>query len=166
MLDLILDLYKVEYLAAEKRILGTDEHLAMRQEQSTVILEKIKRWLDAKKILYPPKSEMGKAIIYARNQWTTLIAFKDDPLLCLDNNLAENALRIIALGRKNFLFTANEFCGQNLAILQTIVATCLLHGVKPYDYIRDVIIRIQDHPFDRIDELLPQNWAQHLSQSS
>ncbi len=78
--------------------------------------------------------------------------------MVLVNNLSENALRIIALGRKNFMFVGHEEAGQNLAILQTITSTCRLHNVDPYEYIKDVLIRIQTHPLSKIDELLPQNW--------
>ena len=68
------------------------------------------------------------------------------------------ALRIIALGRKNFLLAGSNEHAQNLAILQTIVSRCQLNGVNPYEYIRDLIIRLRTHPKDRLDELLPWNW--------
>ncbi len=86
-------------------------------------------------------------------------------MLRLDNNLSENALRIVALGRKNFLFVGHEEGGQNLAVLQTIVATCKLHGINPYEYIKDVLIRVQTHPASQIDELLPQNWITTVANS-
>ena len=103
---------------------------------------------------------MGKAISYAQNQWDSLIEFTNDPKLRLDNNFSENALRIIALGRKNYLFAGHEEGGQNLAILQTIVATCKLHNVNPYDYIKDVILKMQLQETRDIEPLLPWNWAQ------
>ena len=78
--------------------------------------------------------------------------------MVLVNNIAENALRIFALGRNNFLWVGHDEAGQNLAILQTIVSTCRLHGVNPYDYIKEVLIRIQTHPASKIENLLPMNW--------
>ena len=69
-------------------------------------------------------------------------------------------------GRKNFLFVGHEDGGHNLAVLQTIVATCKLHEVNPYDYFKDVLIRVQSHPASRIDGLLPQNWKDTVSKSS
>ena len=158
MLDWIIDLYRIEYRAAEENILGTIDHLAMRETQSKAITDKMKAWLDEKEPQYGPKSKMGKAIRYAQNQWKELTVFLSDPCIALDNNVSENALRIIALGRKNFLFVGHEEGGQNLAILQTIVGTCKLNGVNPSAYIQDVLIKIQSHPAKKIDEILPQNW--------
>ena len=74
------------------------------------------------------------------------------------NNASERALRIIAVGRKNFLFVGHEEGGQNLAILQTLCSTCMLHGINPYEYIRDVAVRVRLHPNAKLDELLPMHW--------
>lgn len=157
-LERIVQLYKVEYRAAEQDMLGTETHRAMRQEYSKPIVEEIKSWCDENKSQYLPEGPMGKAIGYAINQWDTLLTFLDDPKLRLDNNVSERALRIQALGRANFLFVGHDEAGQNLAILQSLVATCKLHDVNPYDYLVDVLIRIQTHPSARIQELLPMNW--------
>lgn len=157
-LDWILELYRIEYKAAELGILGTADHLALRQEHAIPIMDEIDRWIKKKKGIMPPQGATGKAITYAENQWESLSVFLTDPLIRLDNNLSENALRIIATGRKNFLFVGHEEAGQNLAILQTITSTCRLHKVDPYEYIKDILIRVQTHPASKIDELLPQNW--------
>ena len=158
-IDMILDLYLVEYLAAERGILGTPDHLHLRQTQSRDILISMEKWLAEQQPKFTPKSKMGKAIGYAQNQWDALTEFTNDPKLRLDNNFSENALRIVALGRKNYLFAGHEEGGQNLAILQTIVATCKLHNINPYDYIRDVIIKLQLPETKSIEPLLPWNWA-------
>ena len=157
-LEWILELYRIEYQAAEMNVLGTMEHLALRQIYAVPIMDKIWEWIIEKKKVMPPKGATGIAITYAENQWEALCVYLTDPKVRLDNNLSENALRIIALGRKNFLFVGHEQAGQNLAILQTITATCRLHNVNPYEYIKDMLIRIQTHPASKIDELLPQNW--------
>ena len=157
-LDWILELYRVEYKAAQLDILGTADHLALRQKCSSPIMDKIIKWITEKKDLMPPQGATGKAITYAKNQWKSLSVYLTDPCIRLDNNLSENALRILALGRKNFLFVGHEEAGQNLAILQTITSTCRLHKVDTYEYIKDMLIRIQTHPASRIDDLLPQNW--------
>ena len=159
-IDMILNLYLIEYLAAERGILGTPDHLLLRQTESRAVLERMEKWLAEQKPKFTPKSKMGKAISYAQNQWDSLIEFTNDPKLRLDNNFSENALRIIALGRKNYLFAGHEEGGQNLAILQTIVATCKLHNVNPYDYIKDVILKMQLQETRDIEPLLPWNWAQ------
>jgi transposase len=101
---------------------------------------------------------MVRAITYTLNQWESLNVFLDDPNVRLDNNISAQQLRLIALGRNNFLFVGHDEAGKNLAILQSLVSTCLLNDVNPQHYLADVLIRIQTHPMSRIDELLPQNW--------
>jgi transposase len=78
----------------------------------------------------------------------------------LDNNASENALRVAALGRKNFLFVGHEQAGENLASLYSLTATCKAQGVKPEPWLADILLRIQSQPHDRIDELLPRTWAE------
>lgn len=158
-LDLIVELYRVEYEAAEKGILGTDAHRRLRRKKSRAILKKIDAWVDDREDVFPPRGKMGKALTYATNQRGPLSEFLNDARLPLDNNIAERALRIIALGRKNFLFAGHVEGAQNLAVLQTVVATCLLHGVNPYEYLKDLLIRIQHHPATDVDALLPWNWS-------
>ncbi len=101
---------------------------------------------------------MGKAITYAIRQWPHLIRFVDDPRLPLDNNASERALRKAALGRKNFLFVGNDQGGRNLAGLYSLIATCEANDVNPYDYLVDVLLRVQTHPQARLDDLLPHRW--------
>ncbi len=104
------------------------------------------------------KGPMGKAIGYFLNNWSAMSLFLTDPKIRLDNNISEAQLRLIALGRKNFLFVGHDDAGKNLAVLQTLVATCVANGVNPQHYLSDVIIQIQSHPNSKLDELLPNNW--------
>jgi transposase len=158
-LDRILDLYKVEYRAAERDVFGTDAHRELRQTLSKPLTDEIIAWCQENASRFNPKSAMAKAIAYAINQWETLVVFLKDPRLRLDNNISERALRIMALGRNNFLFVGHDEAGQNLAVLQTLVATCKLHNINPYDYLVDILVRVQTHPQSRIAELLPMNWT-------
>lgn len=158
LLDLIVKLYRVEHEAADAELLGSDAHKLMREEQSAPIVDAIEAWVDTRKASTSPKSPLGVALTYADNQRAALRVFLTDAKLPLDNNSSENALRIVAMGRKNFLFVGHEEGGHNLAILQTICSTCALHGINPYEYIRDVIVRVRTHPNSAIDELLPVNW--------
>jgi transposase len=157
-LDMIKELYRVEDEAEELGIVGTPEHLELRQRKSKPIVRKIWRWVDARRDKHSPSSKMGKALSYATKQRDKLEQFLSDPKLRLDNNEAERALRIVALGRKSSLFAGSAEHAQNLAVLLTLVATCRLHAVNPYEYIRDMLIRIQTHPASRIDELMPWRW--------
>jgi hypothetical protein len=101
-MDFILELYKVERAALDADQLGTPEHLAMRQERSRAIVGEFKAWLEAEQGRHPPRSPVGAAISYALGQWDALTLFLTDPHLPLDNNASERALRVAALGRKNF----------------------------------------------------------------
>ena len=157
-IDKILDLYLVEYDAATKEILRTQDHLDLRQALSSTVITDIEKWLDEQEPLHPPQGPLGKAITYAKNNWESLILFLDDPKLSLDNNVSERNLRLIALGRKNFLFVGNDEAGESLAINQSLVSSCILNDIDPEQYITDVLIRIQTHPQSRIDELLPHLW--------
>lgn len=158
-LDMILAVYRVEHDALADGVVRTEEHLAMRQARTLPVLQEMKTWLEQQKPLFPPKGPMGKAISYALNNWQALTRFLDDVNIPVDNNASERALRVIALGRKNFLFFGHEQAGENIAGLYTLVASCEAVGVNPVEYLTDVLIRIQDHPADRIDELLPHRWS-------
>jgi len=157
-LDQIVALYRVEHEAAQSNILGTPAHEVLRDERSRTIVEGINKWVDGRIDSTPPKSPLGVALTYAKNQRKALSQFIGDPKLPLDNNASERALRIIAVGRKNFLFVGHEEGGHNLAILQTLCSTCLLHGINPYEYIRDVAVRVRFHPSAKLDDLLPMHW--------
>lgn len=158
LLDEVVLLYEVEYDALEQGVLGTEVHLAMRKARSAPIVARIKQWLDTQQPLHAPKSKLGKAIGYALSNWTEMTRFLEDAKIKLDNNISERQLRILALGRKNFLFLGNDEAGESLAILQSLISSCELNKVDPQQYLTDVLIRIQSHPQARIDELLPQNW--------
>jgi transposase len=157
-IELIGDLYQVEHEASELGIEGTPAHLELRQRRSKLTVRKIWQWVDARVGKYSPDSKMGKALTYATKQRDKLEKFLSDPKLKLDNNRAERALRIVALGRKRSLFAGSAEHAQNLAVLHSIVATCRMHGTNPYEYIKDMLIRIQTHPASRIEELMPWRW--------
>jgi len=158
-LDRIADLYAIEYEAAERGILGTDKHLALRRLCSAPLMEEIELYLEDEKGQHLPEGPMNAAIKYADNNWESLTHFLQDPRLSLDNNLSERLLRIIALGRKNFLFLGNDDSGEDMAVLQSLVSTCELCGQNPFEYLRDILIRVAEgHPNSRIDDLLPHNW--------
>jgi transposase len=154
----ILKLYEVEYDAAAADILGTDHHHTMRQVRSKPLLEDLKKHLEEQRPNHLPKGPVGKAISYFINNWSAISLFLKDPKIRLDNNISEGQLRLIALGRNNYLFVGHDVAGQNLAVLQTFVATCVANEVNPQEYLTDVIMRVQTHPQSRIDELLPHNW--------
>ena len=157
-LELILDVYLVEHEATALGIVRTPAHRDLRQRKSKPAMDKLRAWLDEQSPLHLPQSPMGKAISYAINQWPALIVFLTNPAVPVDNNASERALRIVALGRKNWMFVGNDVAGENMAVLMSLVRTCEAMDVNPQAYLADVLMRVGSHPQSRIDELLPQNW--------
>ena len=160
MLDQILNLYRVEYDAVKREIVGLPIHTQLRQTQAGPILEKIKEWAEQQQPLHLPRSPMGQAITYLLNQWSPLTHYLTDGKIPIDNNLSERRLRLIALGRKNYLFAGHDAAAQNLAVLQSLVVTCDMHGVNSEVYLKDVLIRVQTHPNKDIGDLLPHRWKE------
>jgi transposase len=101
---------------------------------------------------------MGKAVNYSLNQWDALVRYVDDPILDIDNNLSERTLRMVVIGRKNYLFAGSESGAERAAVIYSLVASCKLHDIDPFWYFKDVLERISTHPASRIDKLLPCNW--------
>jgi transposase len=144
--------------------------LMLRRERSAPILADFKTWLVglqtgnagddgvARQNPVLPKSPMGQAITYAMNQWDALNVYTTDGELNIDNNAAENALRRIAVGRKNWLFAGSDNGGRTAAILFSLLATCQRHDVEPFAYTRDVLTRIAAHPASQLADLLPNHW--------
>lgn len=157
-LELIRDVYVVEHDAKTSGVVRTSEHLRMRQARSKPIMQRLHALLTEQKPNHLPKGPMGRAISYILGNWKELTRFLEDVRLPPDNNRSEAALRIVALGRKNFLFVGDEDAGKNIAGLYSLVATCEAAGNNPLAYLTDVLNRLDDHPRSRLDELLPHRW--------
>jgi hypothetical protein len=157
MLALIGDLYQIEAQAKEEH-LDRDQIKTRRQAKSKPILAVIGQRLEQWSPQVLPKSPLGQAIGYARGQWQALNRYTEDGLLSIDNNLSERVLRMVAVGRKNWLFVGHDNGGRRAAILYSLVASCKLCGIDPFAYLRDVLERINTHPASRIAELIPRNW--------
>ena len=144
--------------AAPPRSLAMIRH-ALRQERAVPRLQQFRAWLQAQQAPHGgpvlPKSPLGEAITYAFNQWDALTVYTSDGDLAIDNNASENALRRVALGRRNWLFCGSDHGGHTAAILFSLLATCQRHKVEPFTYLRDVLTRIAAHPISRLAELLP-----------
>ena len=162
---LIKLLYDVEESLKEKYKEEKDkeiiykEILAERQEKSRPILDNIKQKIDVLLPITPPKSLLGKALNYAANYWDRLIRYVDDPQASIDNNSAENAIRPIALSRKNWLFIGSRESGVAAANIMSIICTCKRAGVEPYAYLLDVIRRLPYMKTSELKPLLPNNWV-------
>ena len=106
-----------------------------------------------------PKSPLGDAVRYLTNQWAALQRFVDDGRLAIDNNRAENQLRVVAVGRKNWLFAGSFEGARRAALLYSLVQSCKLIDVPPFAYLKDVLLRVATHPQRLIDQLTPRGWA-------
>jgi transposase len=129
-----------------------------RQKDSAIVLNRFRKFLEANLKSSRPSSPFGKAVAYTLDYWTELTEFVFDPELDIDNNHAERLMRPFAIGRKNWLFAGSEKAGRSAAVLYSIIETCKLNGIVPFEYIRDVLQRIAEYPADRLEELLPHNW--------
>ena len=151
----IARLYEVE---KEAQSMEPSERHVQRQARSRPLLEDFQSWLLKQRAEVLPKSPMGEAISYVLSNWKAFTRYLDDPDLAIDNNLAERALRCVAVGRKNWLFAGNDEGGRRAAIIYSLICTCKAHGIDPFSYLRDVLNRISTHPASRIDALLPHQW--------
>ncbi len=157
-LELIRDVYVVEHDAKADGVARTDEHTNLRRARSRPIMDRLHSWLVERKDQYAPKGPMASAVRYALNNWDELTRFLDDARIPPDNNRSESALRVVALGRKNFLYVGHEQAGANIAGLYSLTATCEANGVEPIAYLTDVLGRVGSHPASALDNLLPHKW--------
>ena len=157
MLALWKSVYAIEKHAKEQRY-SSEQLLHARQTEAKPILDQIHTNLMAWKDRVLPKSPTGKAITYALNQWQALLRYVDDPILEIDNNLSERTLRMVAIGRKNWMFAGSEAGAERAAIIYSLVASCKLNGLDPFAYFRDVLEKVTTTPASKINELLPSNW--------
>jgi len=146
-------LYDVE---REAKDLSAADRQRRRQHQSRPILDDLKAWMEAQMVL--PESPIAGAMRYVLGGWEALTRYVDDGDLSIDNNECERDIRPVAIGRKNWLFAGSDEGGRRAAILYTLVLSCRKSGVNPFEYLRDVLLRVSRHPASRVAELMPRNW--------
>ncbi|MDE3029183.1 MAG: IS66 family transposase [Paracoccaceae bacterium] len=159
-LDRIGTLYDIE-----RDINGqpADIRHAARQKLSLPKVTAFFAWSEQQLLRIPGKSDLAKAFRYGLSRQEAFILFLSDGRVAIDNNPAERALRPIGIGRKNWLFAGADTGAETLARAMTIIETAKLNGLDPLAYLADVLDRIHDHKINRLDELLPWNWAQVAS---
>lgn len=149
-------LYELEEAYREAN-LSRESLKSARQAQATPILDEMEGWLDEQRQRVLPKSVVGKAFSYTRNQWTALRRYVEDGALAIDNNVSERTVKIAAIGRKNWLFVGSRTGGERAAILFTLIASCKANQVEPFAYLRDVFASLAE-PDHELENLLPDRW--------
>jgi transposase len=147
-------------VAQEERRQREAERREVRQREAVPVLDELKKWLDEQRPL--PKSPLGQAVGYARNNWEALRRYAEQGYLALDNNLSERTLREIALGRNNWGVIGGEAGGETAAVLYSVVLTCKHLGIDPFSYLREAlpgIFALGEKPVnEKLLEWLPDRW--------
>jgi transposase len=158
-LDYIGALYAVEQKIRDEGLTGQDK-LRLRQDQPRPIVDRFFKWIDQQfdGHGFLPQSLFTKALSYARERKEGLEIYLSDADVQIDTNHLERALRTIPMGKKNWLFCWTELGAKHVAIVQSLLVTCKLHDIDPYDYLVDVLQRVGQHPASKVQELTPRRW--------
>lgn len=152
---LIAKLYEIE---REAKQLKPGDRLQIRQFQSKPVADALHAWLTTQRQLLVKADATAKAIDYTLSNWTGLTHFLDDGAVPIDNNAAENAIRPLAVGRKNWLFVGSQLAGERAAVLMSLIESAKLNGHDPWAYLKDVFERLPTLKNRDLAQLLPHNW--------
>jgi len=154
---IIQKLYKIERKLREEE--ATPEIiLDFRKKYALPILDELEQYLLNERDKVLPKSAIGIAINYTLKIFKELKEYTNDGRYEIDNNNIENAIRPLAIGRKNYLFAGSHDAAQNIAMYYSFFATCKKYDINPHTWLCDILKRIPDHKANKLEELLPQNW--------
>lgn len=159
-LSLIQKLYAIERHCREQD-LSNEQRLEQRRKQAVPVLEKIKEVLDHFSLTLTPKSPLAVATAYSLKRWTELTLYTQNGQLEIDNNPIENAIRPVAVGRKNYLFAGSHDSAQRAAVAYTILAACKTANINPSEYLADVLQKLPTRNVNEVDDLLPVLWAEN-----
>ncbi len=154
----IQKLYKVEQRCRDEN-LNDDERKSKRQEMSKPILQELKEYLDHQALVQISGTPISKAIGYTLNRWAKLIAYVDHGHIEIDNNLVENAIRPLALGRKNYLFAGSKNAAKNIGIYYTIFSSCKALHINPTTYLMWVLKELPNQTIKDIAKFTPEAYA-------
>jgi transposase len=147
-------LYAIERKAREENH-NHAQRYELRQVESVTVLQSLHDWFKENLRQVLPKSLIGEAISYSLGRWAKLSLYITDGKLEIDNNLVENVIRPVALGRKNYLFAGSHEAAQRSAMLYSFMGTCKLRGVEPLQWLKTTLTKLPDHKANRLHELLP-----------
>ena len=135
-----------------------ERRLEMRRQRSLVLFEELRSKIERIALHALPSSKLGEACQYALNQWARLKVFLENGRVEIDQNLCENAMRPLAIGRKNWLHIGSEEAGPKIAALLSIMQTCKRLEINPAHYLNDVLPRLPSWPVNNVVALTPLNW--------
>ena len=153
-MKMFAELYQIERKAREQQLDDQQRYL-LRQKESIEVLHQLEEWLQQNLDQVAPKSAIGIAIRYTLHLWPRLVRYTEQGRFEIDNNLIENTIRPLALGRKNYLFAGSHKAAQQAAIVYSLLATCKLRNIEPWSWLRDTLSKLPDWPANRLHELLP-----------
>jgi len=130
--------------------------IGQRRKELQPLFDEWKRWMDENANAILPKSGLGAAVTYTQHQWGKLTGILEDERFLLDNNLIENAIRPMALGRKNYLFAGSHAGAQRIAMMYSFLGTCKMCGVNPTEWLKSTLEKLPSWPVNRLEELLPR----------
>lgn len=151
-------LYKIERKAKEED-LSFHQRYELRQQEALPVLNELEAWLKTNASQVFPKTAIGKAIHYSLGIWSRLKCYADYGHCEIDNNMVENDIRPVALGRKNYLFAGNHQAAQNAAMMYSFLGSCKLNGVEPFHWLKDTLAKIPDYSVNELENLLPGNQS-------
>lgn len=154
-LEALTRIGKLYHIEQQGKALSIDARQQLRVEKSQPALKALHEWLIQTRIKTANGGGSAKALDYTLKRWPSLIRYAETGHLPIDNNPVENAIRPIALGKKNWLFVGSERAGQRTAAIQTLLGTAKLNGLDPTAWLRDTLEKLPTWPNSRIDELLP-----------
>ena len=163
-LEAIGALYAVEADIREQGLTGPAKR-AHRLAHARPVADRFFTWIDKQfaALGFLPSSPFIAALAYIRERRVGLEVYLDDSDVAIDTNHLERALRVIPMGRRNWLFSWTELGARHVGIVQSLLVTCRLHDIDPYDYFVDVLQRVGQHPASKVDELTPRLWKQRFA---
>ena len=158
---MIQQLYAVERKVKEEQ-LSADQIKELRLAESLLVINELGKWIFEEIKATLPKSQIGKAMAYAYARWDALSAYLYDGSLQIDNNMVENAIRPVALGRKNYLFAGSHEAAQRAAMIYSFFAICKKHDVNPFNWLKYTLENIMSINHKNIKDLYPQNYKKNI----
>jgi len=150
-------IYEIERRCKEEK-LSHEQITKVRQRESVPILNELHQWMGRQYETLLPTAPITKAIGYSMNRWKELCYYTTDGRLNPDNNPVERSIRPVTLGRKNYLFAGSHKAAERLAMIYSLLGTCKANNVNPYNWLKDVLEKINNWPINKVHELLPHNW--------